>query len=67
MPLILETIVTTLAPSGELHLVPFGLIGEPDGDRLRPVRPPPPTPNLQADPRFPAPGPLASWPGGRSG
>ena len=31
MPLILETVVTTLSPSGELHLVPFGLIGEAEG------------------------------------
>jgi len=57
MPLILETIVTTLAPSGELHLVPFGLIGEADGYVLAPFRPSPTIANLEANPCFAASSP----------
>ena len=46
MPLILETIVTTLSPTGALHLVPFGLIREdaaPEAEAfmLAPFRPSP--------------------------
>ncbi len=39
MPLILETIVTTLSPTGALHLVPFGLIQEGDDYVLAPFGP----------------------------
>lgn len=52
MPLILETIVTTLSPAGELHLVPFGLIGAEDGYVLAPFRPSPTIDNLDASPFF---------------
>ena len=52
MPLILETIVTTLSPEGALHLVPFGLIAEGDDTVLAPFRPSPTILNLDADPYF---------------
>ena len=52
MPLILETIVTTLSPEGALHLVPFGLIAEGDDYVLAPFRPSPTILNLDADPCF---------------
>ena len=52
MPLILETIVTTLSPEGALHLVPFGLIGQGDDYVLAPFRPSPTILNLDADPCF---------------
>jgi uncharacterized protein len=52
MPLILETIVTTLSPEGELHLVPFGLIAEDDSYVLAPFRPSPTIANLEANPSF---------------
>lgn len=57
MPLILETIVTTLSPAGELHLVPFGLIGEDEGYVLAPFRPSPTIVNLEASPFFAASSP----------
>ncbi|MCJ2073578.1 DUF447 family protein [Methylobacterium sp. J-030] len=57
MPLILETIVTTLSPAGELHLVPFGLIGEADGYVLAPFRPSPTIVNLEVNPCFTASSP----------
>ena len=52
MPLILETIVTTLSTAGELHLVPFGLIGADEGYVLAPFRPSPTIDNLDANPFF---------------
>ncbi|MCJ2013981.1 DUF447 domain-containing protein [Methylobacterium sp. J-076] len=62
MPLILETIVTTLSPEGALHLVPFGLIREdgPAGEDtyvLAPFRPSPTIDNLNASPYFAASSP----------
>jgi len=57
MPLILETIVTTLSPAGELHLVPFGLIDDPDGFVLAPFRPSPTIANLEVNPTFAASSP----------
>ena len=57
MPLILETIVTTLSPEGELHLVPFGLIAEDDATVLAPFRPSPTIRNLEASPYFAASSP----------
>jgi hypothetical protein len=57
MPLILETVVTTVSPAGELHLVPFGLIGEADGYVLAPFRPSPTIVNLEAIPSFAASSP----------
>ncbi|MGU3463287.1 DUF447 domain-containing protein [Methylobacterium sp. C33D] len=57
MPLILETIVTTVSPEGELHLVPFGLIGEAEGYVLAPFRPSPTIANLEANPCFAASSP----------
>lgn len=52
MPLILETVVTTLSPEGGLHLVPFGLIREGDDYVLAPFRPSPTILNLDANPCF---------------
>lgn len=57
MPLILETIVTTLSPEGELHLVPFGLIREGEDYVLAPFRPSPTIANLDANPTFAASAP----------
>ena len=57
MPLILETVVTTLSPAGELHLVPFGLIGEGEDFVLAPFRPSPTIANLGASPFFAASSP----------
>ena len=57
MPFILETIVTTLSPDGELHLVPFGLIRENEDYVLAPFRPSPTIANLEASPCFAASSP----------
>ncbi|MDR7037281.1 MULTISPECIES: DUF447 domain-containing protein [Methylobacterium] len=57
MPLILETIVTTLSPAGELHLVPFGLIEDGADWILAPFRPSPTILNLDANPVFAASSP----------
>lgn len=57
MPFILETIVTTLSPEGELHLVPFGLIREGDDYVLAPFRPSPTILNLEASSCFAASSP----------
>lgn len=57
MPLILETIVTTLSPEGKLHLVPFGLIREGEDYVLAPFRPSPTINNLEANPYFAAAAP----------
>lgn len=62
MPLILETIVTTVSPRGALHLVPFGLIredGAPEAEAyvLAPFRPSPTIENLTASPFFAASSP----------
>lgn len=58
MPLILETIVTTTAADGTLHLVPFGLIREDDGATvLAPFRPSPTIENLKVNPVFAASSP----------
>lgn len=58
MPLILETIVTTTAADGTLHLVPFGLIREDDGGTvLAPFCPSPTIENLKANPVFAASSP----------
>ncbi len=67
MPLILETIVTTVSPEGALHLVPFGLIREDLGPEdlgpedsgyvLAPFRPSPTIDNLEASPFFAASSP----------
>ncbi len=50
MPLILETIVTTLEPGGGHHLVPFGLHAEGDELIVAPFRPSPTISNLEAHP-----------------
>jgi hypothetical protein len=50
MPLILETIVTTLNADGSPHLVPFGLIREGDGYVVAPFRPSPTIANLERHP-----------------
>lgn len=52
MPLILETVVTTLSPEGAVHLVPFGLIREGEEYVLAPFRPSPTILNLDANPFF---------------
>ncbi|GEP01573.1 DUF447 domain-containing protein [Methylobacterium haplocladii] len=57
MPFILETIVTTLSPEGELHLVPFGLIRDGEDYVLAPFRPSPTILNLEASPYFVASSP----------
>ena len=57
MPFILETIVTTLSPEGELHLVPFGLIRDGEDHVLAPFRPSPTILNLEASPYFVASAP----------
>jgi len=57
VPLILETVVTTLSPEGDLHLVPFGLIREDDAYVLAPFRPSPTIRNLEANPHFAASSP----------
>lgn len=54
MPLILETIVTTAAADGTVHLVPFGLIREEDDFWVAPFRPSPTIANLEAQPFFAA-------------
>lgn len=50
MPLILETIVTTLNGDGSPHLVPFGLISEGEGYVVAPFRPSPTIANLERHP-----------------
>ncbi len=57
VPLILETVVTTSAPDGALHLVPFGLIQEGADWILAPFRPSPTILNLAANPVFAASSP----------
>ena len=57
MPLILETIVTTLSAAGAVHLVPFGLIAEGEDFWLAPFRPSPTIANLDANPFFAASSP----------
>ena len=57
MPLILETIVTTTSPAGDLHLVPFGLIQDGADWVLAPFRPSPTILNLEANPVFAASSP----------
>ena len=57
MPLILETVVTTLSPEGALHLVPFGLIQEGEDFVLAPFRPSPTIQNLESNPVFAASAP----------
>jgi hypothetical protein len=62
MPLILETIVTTVSPEGALHLVPFGLIHEISASGseafvLAPFRPSPTIENLDGNPYFTASSP----------
>ena len=54
MPLILETIVTTAASDGTVHLVPFGLIREGEDYWVAPFRPSPTIANLEAQPFFAA-------------
>ncbi len=57
MPLILETIVTTAAADGSLHLVPFGLIREGEDFWVAPFRPSPTIANLEVQPFFAAAAP----------
>ena len=57
MPLILETIVTTVAADGSLHLVPFGLIREGEDFWVAPFRPSPTIANLEVQPFFAAAAP----------
>ncbi len=57
MPLILETIVTTVATDGSLHLVPFGLIREGEDFWVAPFRPSPTIANLEVQPFFAAAAP----------
>ena len=50
MPMIRETIVTTLNPEGKMHIAPLGLIAEPLGDGwiIAPFRPSTTLDNLRA-------------------
>ncbi|GJD72968.1 DUF447 domain-containing protein [Methylobacterium goesingense] len=57
MPLILETVVTTTARDGALHLVPFGLIQDGADWILAPFRPSPTILNLADNPVFAASSP----------
>lgn len=57
MPLILETVVTTLSPGGQVHLVPFGLIQDGADWILAPFRPSPTIVNLDVSPCFAASSP----------
>lgn len=50
MPLIRETIVTTVDGAGRLHVAPLGLIAEPEGWVIAPFRPSTTLENLQAVP-----------------
>jgi hypothetical protein len=52
MPLILETVVTTLSAEGAMHLVPFGLIRDGEDFVLAPFRPSPTITNLAERPYF---------------
>lgn len=48
MPMIRETIVTTLNPAGEVHIAPLGLIAEGDGWIIAPFKPSTTLDNLRA-------------------
>lgn len=48
MPMIRETIVTTLNPEGKVHITPLGLIAEGDGWLIAPFRPSATLDNLRA-------------------
>src|SRR5262245_64428756 len=50
MPLIRETIVTTLSPEGKVHIAPLGLIVEEGGYVLAPFKPSTTLDNLRATP-----------------
>ncbi len=50
MPMIRETIVTTVDPAGRAHIAPLGLIAEGDGWVIAPFRPSTTLDNLQAVP-----------------
>jgi uncharacterized protein len=66
VPLILETIVTTVSADGALHLVPFGLIRDGEDFWVAPFRPSPTIANLEAVPFFAAAAPAVTgrrdWP-----
>jgi uncharacterized protein len=50
MPMIRETIVTTVSASGAVHIAPFGIIAEGDGWTIAPFRPSATIDNLHAVP-----------------
>lgn len=50
MPMIRETIVTTISASGAVHIAPFGIIAERDGWVIAPFRPSVTIDNLRAVP-----------------
>ena len=50
MPVIRETIVTTLNAEGKVHIAPLGLIAEPGGWILAPFKPSTTLDNLRANP-----------------
>ena len=50
MPMIRETIVTTLSEEGRVHIAPLGLIAEGDGWIIAPFRPSTTLDNLRATP-----------------
>jgi uncharacterized protein len=50
MPMIRETIVTTMSASGEVHIAPFGIIADGEGWIIAPFRPSVTIDNLRAVP-----------------
>jgi uncharacterized protein len=58
MPLILETIVTTMGEGGSCHIVPFGLIADGDDFVVAPFRPSPTIANLERHPWLSAAAPV---------
>jgi hypothetical protein len=58
MPLILETIVTTMGERGSCHIVPFGLIADGGDFVVAPFRPSPTIANLERHPWLSAAAPI---------
>src|SRR6185436_5690662 len=50
MPMIRETIVTTVNPAGEVHIAPLGIIADGDGWIIAPFHPSTTLDNLRATP-----------------
>ena len=50
MPMIRETIVTTVNPAGDVHIAPLGIIADGDGWIIAPFHPSTTLDNLRATP-----------------